>query len=356
MKINYLSLTAALFILLYAPAVSAETEIGAFVGNEDHMMPSAAEVQNFENLTGRHVNSVLVYWAWNDGDFPAQSLNSGVRFHDGYDTKTSINFTWEPWSRLGGNDSTFPMDRIINGDFDPYITKFAIDSRVWADPIRMRFAHEMIQDNDPATPGWYPWQDKPAEYVQAFNHVRDIFKKEGANNVEFVWCPNNYPFDPTVLAQYYPGKENVDWLGIDGYNSGEDGDPEWPYWQNIDDIFYVMYNAFKNNPELFGDKPIMLGEFASVEGNQLDGGSKAQWIAQAFSRLKQSYPDIDAFYWFDKLKEADWRIDSSPESLAAFQLAMQDPYYTSHAVPEPASLLLLGTGLLALFSPLFPLD
>jgi hypothetical protein len=129
----------ALFLVVYSPAVFAESEIGAFVGNPDHRMPYDSEVRDFENQAGRHIDSALVYWAWNDGDFPADSLNSGVKFHDGYNTKTSVNFTWEPWSRLGGSDDTYSLDKIIRGDFDAYIAKFARDSRDWTDPIRMRF-------------------------------------------------------------------------------------------------------------------------------------------------------------------------------------------------------------------------
>ncbi|MFA5093893.1 MAG: PEP-CTERM sorting domain-containing protein [Candidatus Omnitrophota bacterium] len=335
----------ALLLCLNTGTVFAGAEIGAFVGNEDHRMPYASEIRDFETLTGRHVGSVLVYWAWDDGDFPAEALNDGVRFHDGYDTKTTINLTWEPWSRLGGADSTYSLENIIRGDYDGYIRKFAGDSRDWTDTIRMRFGHEMIQDNNASTLGWYPWQDRPSEYVQAFNHVRDIFKEEGASNVEFVWSPNNYPFDPSILAQYFPGKDNVEWLGIDAYNAGEDGSPGWPYWQNFDDLFIAMYQVFLSNPELFGDKKIMIGEFASVEGNDFDNGDKAQWILDAFWKLKSEYPDIDVAYWFNKLKEANWRIDSSPESLAAFQAVMQDEYFISHPVPEPASMLLFGAGL-----------
>ena len=319
----------------------ADTEIGAYVGNPDHVAPTAAEVSGFEDLIGRDVSSVLVYWAWNDGDFPTADLNSGVRYHDGYDTHTTLQLTWEPWSRLGGTDNTYPLSGIINGDFDAYITKFAQDSAAWGDPIRLRFMHEMIQDNNPTTPGWYPWQDQPTAYIQAYDHVYDIFKAQGANNVEFVWAPNNFPADLSTLSLYYPGAARVDWLGMDGYNAGEDGLPGWPYWQNFDDIFFNLYHAFVDNPQIFGDKKLMIAEFASAE----TGGDKASWIYQAFARMQAAYPEIAAFYWFNKFKEADWAVNSSPESLAAFQAVMQDAYFTSHPVSESASILLLGSGI-----------
>jgi beta-mannanase len=325
-----------------AGAASASTEIGAFVGNADHVAPTAAEVNNFEDLAQRHLSSVLVYWAWNDGDFPAAGLNSGVRFHDGYDTKTVLHLTWEPWSRLGGNDSTYPLTGIINGDFDPYITKFAQDTAAWGDPIRLRLMHEMIQDNNPNTPGWYPWQDNPTLYVQAYSHIWNIFQNQGASNVEFVWAPNDFPFDLATLAPYYPGADKVAWLGMDGYNPGEDDLPGYPYWKNFDDIFFNLYHLYLNNPQVFGDKPIMIAEFASAEM----GGSKEVWMDQAFQRMQSAYPEIAAFYWFNKLKESDWRVDSSPESLFAFQAAMQDAYFTSHPViPEPTTMILFGAGI-----------
>src|SRR6185503_9818773 len=135
-------LSAALLLLAGTGGPAwADVEIGAFVGNPDHRAPTAAEVDGFETLIGREVNTVLVYWAWNDGDFPTADLNSGVRFHDGYDTHTILQLTWEPWSRNGGDDPSYSLNGIINGDFDPYITQFAQDCAAWGDPIRLRFMH-----------------------------------------------------------------------------------------------------------------------------------------------------------------------------------------------------------------------
>ncbi len=338
----------ALACMACAPHALASTEIGAFVGNPDHRAPTATEVNDFENQIGREVSSVLVYWAWNDGDFPTQQLMDGVRFHDGYDTHTTLQLTWEPWSRNGGDDQSYSLEGIINGDFDAYITKFAQDCKAWGDTMRIRFAHEMIQDNNPNTPGFYPWQDRPAVYVSAFDHIYNIFQNQGATNVEWAWTPNNFPFDLNTLKLYYPGADKITWVGVDGYNAGEDGLPGYPYWQNFDDLFFNMYHALIDNKDFFGDKKFMIGEFASTEGNSFDPRDKPEWIMQAFARMKEAYPEIAAFYWFNKLKEGDWRVDSSPDSLEEFQSAMLDPYFTSHAVPEPGTFSLLAGGLAAM--------
>lgn len=171
---------------------TARCEIGAFIGNPNERPPNAEEIRGFEQLTGRHLNSVLFFWAWGDGNFPAAELKD-VRFHDGYDTGISLHITWEPWQRAGAYDSSFSLFSIINRKHDAYISQFARDCRQWGDNVRLRFAHEMIHFNNPDVPGWYPWQDRPDEYVKAWNHIRSIFKNEHADNVEFVWAPLNYP-------------------------------------------------------------------------------------------------------------------------------------------------------------------
>jgi len=344
-KYNTILSILSVGVMLFTSQGFAQVEFGAFVGNDDHRVPYASEIQNFENLAGKHISSNLMYWAWDDGDFPTADLNTGMKYHDGYNTQTSLHLVWEPWGR-GVNDISYDLSTIIAGSHDSYIQKFAQDCRDWSDPVRLRFAHEMIDDNNVATQGWYPWQDRPGEYVQAWDHIYQIFQNEGATNVEFVWSPNHHSTVLSELAQYYPGQDKVDWLGMDGYNAGywSESAP-WGYWITFDQVFQDLYQTLVNNPETFGDKKMMIGEFASAEYSAVFGETKAEWIEDAFDKIKNEYGEIEAIYWFDTMKERDWRINSSDDTLLAFQTAIADPYFTSHVVPEPSSLLLIGSGL-----------
>jgi hypothetical protein len=309
-------------------AGTREIEIGAFVGVSP---PTTTAVSQFESLTSRHLYSVMWYQGWDSSgqpSFPCSDLNP-VLYHDGYDTDLIFHLTWEPWVSL--ND-------ITNGTYDTYLTNYATEIKNCGLKTRLRFAHEMIQNNVLDGGEWYPWQDQPNEYKAAFRHVHDVFAAAGAINVEFVWCPNNYPFELNIVQQYYPGSNYVDWLCIDGYNwTDRDGQPGWPDWQWFGDIFYPIYHTLIDNPGIFGDKPVMIGEFGSCEAGPYEqpGQTKVAWINDTFDQIRSSnYSRIQAFYWFDINKECDWRVNSSPESLVAFQNAISVPLFVSHPVPN----------------------
>jgi len=297
---------------------SSGVEIGAFVGVNP---PTTLTVQTFESLVGRHIYSVRWYLGWdavNQPPFPATDL-SAVRFHDGYDTGVIPHLTWEPW---------VPLTNVISGTYDAYLTSYAIQVKNWGRPVRLRFAHEMIQNNSLDGHEWYPWQDQPEQYKSAFRHVHDVFHAAGANNAEFVWCPQNYPFDLNIVELYYPGADYVDWLCMDGYNSANP-------WQWFDDIFYNLYHTFVDHPEVFGVKSVMIGEFASCEAgpNQQSWETKPAWIQNTFERMKSAdYSRIRAFYWFHINKECNWRADSSPQSLTAFKTGIGAAVFVSHPV------------------------
>jgi hypothetical protein len=318
-----------------SPALARQVELGVFL---DPNPASPALIRDYEILVGRRIGSVQWYQAWDattQPGFPAATLNA-ILNHEGYDADMKLLMTWQPMVSL---------DALNAGAYDAYLARYAAQMRAWGRVIRLRFAHEMIQDNhydgcfgQPGCGEWYPWQDQPAAYARAFRHVRDIFSVAGARNVKFVWCPNAFPYQPEILQAYYPGADYVDWLCIDGYNwTNADNQSGWPDWQWFDAVFGKMYSTFVNNLDIFGNRPILLGEIGSCEAGpyEIAGQTKATWISDALARLKtQDYAKIKAMFWFNTIKECDWRVETSPASLAAFRAGIANPIFTSHRNPS----------------------
>ncbi len=77
------------------------------------------------------------------------------------------------------------------------------------------------------------------------------------------------------------------------------------------------------------DKPVLIGEFASED----NGSSKGEWMKDTFYQIKNHFPRIKAFIWFNIYKERKWPIDSSDASLKAFREAMSDNYFIQDVNP-----------------------
>lgn len=111
----------------------------------------------------------------------------------------------------------FPMTggRITNGSQDNYIWTQATAVKAYGGPVFVRLDWEMNAD---FYPDWNLPGVTPPMYVAAWQHVYDIFQKDGATNAAFVWCPNlwNGPGDLSASA-WYPGDAYVDWTGVDAY-------------------------------------------------------------------------------------------------------------------------------------------
>lgn len=223
---------------------------------------------------------------------------------------TSV-ITWEPWRWGGGVDQpAYANARIDAGDHDAYLTEWADALAAWGDTVYLRYGHEMNGD-------WYPWAEgvngnAAGSYVDAWNHVRDLFLARGADNVEWVWAPNvPYP-GSTPLAGLYPGADAVSIVGLDGYNWGTA--VEWGSWTSPSALFGDGLSSLR---ALAPGKPIVITETASAEV----GGSKADWNRELVAYL-DAQADVLGVVWFDHDKEVDWRIGSSSASASALASAL----------------------------------
>lgn len=217
--------------------------------------------------------------------------------------------SWEPWNPNEGlNQSRDYLVEINNGQQDNYIKTLASDVKNYAGPVTIRFGHEMNGN-------WYPWGLRPDEYIKAYRRVVDIFRQEGVENAKWMWSINadSVPYEPiSRVSKYYPGNNYVDEIGIDGYNFGST--QPGSRWQSFDNIFSSSYNYLQSY-----NKPIVISEVASSE----EGGNKAEWIRGMFNSLSSGYPRVTEVVWFNLLKEADWRIESTDSSLEAIKSGLE---------------------------------
>ena len=230
---------------------------------------------------------------------------------------------WSAWDSSASrvDQPRFALQKIIDGEHDAYIMRWAAAARKWGQPFFLRFNWEMNGD-------WFPWSERvngnhSGQYVQAWRHVHDIFRAQGANNVTWVWCPNIVFSRAIPLDQLYPGDAYVDWTCLDGYNWGE-GPPQNDRWHSFSEIFAEAYAQVL---ALAPGKPLMIGETASSEL----GGVKAEWIKNTFgSEIPKGFPRIEAVLWFNWNTEGmQWTIESSSAAQAAFAAAIAAPYYSA---------------------------
>ncbi len=209
---------------------------------------------------------------------------------------------------------------IQNGQHDDWIRTQAASVRDLEQPVMLRWLWEMDANRRRA------WVHSGEDFIAAWLHVRSIFDEVGADNAEFVWCPNEFLFwdggDPTP---WYPGDENVDWLCADGYNWADSINS--PEWVDFNDIFGDFY-AWAEPRGL----PIIIGETGSNEALDAPQG-KASWFRNLPALLQNDLPEIDAVVYFDKdftfQGHADWRVDTSTPARNGWNQLANDPYFNT---------------------------
>lgn len=240
--------------------------------------------------------ATFVHWG-NENKFPAH-LSAAAKNRG----KTLVIF-WEATDYTDGtaNQPKFSSDAILRGDFDAYIQSFAADAKAYGGPVVLIPFAEMNGD-------WFPWAgtkngNSPEKVVLAYRRIHDMFA--GVENVKFGFAPNNDSIPNTPensLDKYYPGDAYVDIVGVDGFNFGNP-------WQTFDELFAAPLVVLSNY-----NKPIYIFSFASAAGE-----NKAAWITDTFTKDILKYPKVEGWVWFNENKERDWRMDSDPDSLAAFK-------------------------------------
>lgn len=267
-------------------------------------------VSDLEDALGRRVPTVVTF----------RDFKSAFPIEDAREARLrakTLQVTWEPW--LYSNPKAVNLSDVANGKYDAYLDSWASAAKSFGAEVWIRWAHEFNGN-------WYPWaigeNNKDARiYVRAFQRAHDRFTRAGAFNVRWIWCANAISVpdaewnDP---ARAYPGDAYVDMVSIDGYNFGTA--TPGSRWQSFREIYERPYAELSRR---FPNKPIMIGEI----GCATVGGDKVEWIRDMDRQLRGPFKRFQGLVWFEAAKEADWRMLSSPQVLAASRAVFSRQHY-----------------------------
>lgn len=214
---------------------------------------------------------------------------------------------------------------------DGYLRAWADDAARAQCPIFLRWASEM---NGP----WCVWHKDPQQYIEKFRLVAQVMREE-APNVAMVWTPFAEP--QRFIAQFYPGDEWVDWIGMNIYsvyvNNGDINRPAY-------DKDPVDWLRFLNDN--FPNKPIHISEYAATifcKGSDKDTVDFAiQKMTRFYTAIRQEFPRVKSVNWFcwdtirGKKANNNYSFLSDGRALLAYRNLVSDNYFLSQVSYDPS--------------------
>lgn len=307
-----------------------------FTDSEDNVTSEA--VAGFEALAGKDVTWVYFSNNWFNGiKFPKKA----VRTVWSYGRVPFVRMmAWSDY-HSGEPDPVYKMQRIIAGEFDQELRRWAVAARKTGIPLMIEFGTEVNGD-------WFPWNgrwngggtkdkygdpklaDGPERFRDAYRHIIQIFRQNNVRNVTWVFHVDDESWPRTswnAMAAYYPGDDYIDWIGISVYGALVPGE-EWTEFKDSFDAAYAEFTAIS------ASKPLALLEYGVVEDPEI--GDKAAWIRKALDSIRANrYPRIKAVsYWNEAWENddgsiSDLRIDSSTAVLNAYRSRVADPVFVT---------------------------
>jgi len=254
-----------------------------------------ARIGRYARLLGRSPLIVSEYKQWDFAPFVRDELA------DVWRRGALPMITWEPLSYHGHR---YPLRRIVRGGYDRYLRNAARAAAAWGKPILLRFAHEMNGD-------WYPWGrgvdgNTARLYKHAWRHAVRIFRRLGAGNVRWLWCPNVNQAGGLPFAGLYPGGRWVDWVGLDGFN--------WGYGGRSYSFRSIFASSLSRLARIAPGKPAIVAETGAYDRG------KARWIRQALGRQLPRLGRVRAMVWFNQpVNGVDLRFDGTRAGLRAMR-------------------------------------
>lgn len=206
-----------------------------------------------------------------------------------------------------GSAGKFKWKKIIDGDWDTELKRYALDVKSFVDIVLLEMGTEINGE-------WFSWADEgPDLFKKGYRYVVKIFKDNYAGNARFAFhCDAT---DNPHSAKWYPGDDVCNWVGTSCYGA----DTKKGCIKTLDEC-YDNFNSIS--------KKAKLGIFEWGIGDPKDA-------TETFTRLPKDYPRIQMLQlWGEKVIKGhgeddvpDSTFENNPEFLKAYREGVKNPIY-----------------------------
>ncbi len=194
------------------PRTHEEIQWGLNVQNVNAQNPTNSRLQADSAALNHKAQVVGTYQDWGcPGSWTPLDPSGYVR--DILAAGATPQISWYP------NDSCVTLRDIASGPYDSYFKSYAAAAATL--PGKPTIYLRPFEEFDNTGYHWsYENWSSPRAFIEAWRHIYDIFRTEGANNVQFVFNWGTSTNDTQrFLDSHYPGSRYVDWLSWDQYGS-----------------------------------------------------------------------------------------------------------------------------------------
>jgi hypothetical protein len=276
--------------------------------------PALANTEHTAPSTGRDTLLTGIYSdQWQAGQdissFSASAtaaLSLAGTFHrlreseDGWGPGVTDRLLEQVWSAattpVANVNVSYTAYEVARGDADADIGRWAARVRAWLDRGEGRSL--LIAPMQEMNGNWVPYGMDPGNYRIAFRRFVEIARYYGLDETRTRWvfAPNGWSVPPYAMADYYPGDDIVDFVGVSAYNFGAQVDMWTP-------VAWAVNAALDEVRTFAPDKPYVLAQV----GSSTSGGDRDEWIRDLF-RTATRDPNVVGLVWFNFDKETDWKV------------------------------------------------
>ncbi len=179
-------------------------------------------------------------------------------------------------------------NQVSEGRHDKEILELIKSIKNYKNPIFLRIGYEF---NNPTH------NYKPKEFILAWKHIVDLFRKNKVWNIAFVWdACTAFNRDIKEIMKYYPGDDYIDWFGNNLFGARHFADNK----DNVTEDF--AKEAIKHK------KPLLIGE-SSPARTGVDKGKESwnKWFKPYFKWI-EDHPVCKAFCYINWDWGKDWKM------------------------------------------------